>query len=66
MINRDGTLHVTVAISPADGGGIGILLPGYSQRIIVTADSEEERGHRRLHVALAWLLKEGVTGEAPE
>ena len=65
MLNRDGTLHVTVAISHADGGAIGILLPGYRHRIIVTADSDEKRGHR-LHGALSWLLTQPEPGEAPE
>ena len=62
MIEKDGTAYVTVAISRDSDGSIGILLLGYTNRIIVTDDSKSERGHGRLHIGLGWVLESAQEG----
>ena len=59
MINEDGTLYVTVALDRRSDG-IGILVPGYANRVIVRADPQADSGHRLLHVALDSLLGKDV------
>ena len=66
MINGDDRLYVTVAFSRGRDGSVGILLPGYTNRIMVRADPQESGGHGLLHSALAALLSSEGIGEPRE
>ena len=63
MIVKYNKLYVTLELSEYSDGRIGILLPGYSNRIIVRQNENEHGGHYRLHTALAALLAANEEGD---